>query len=83
MQAGVDVVFVEDLQQDDAYRTSGEFRQVVDSGGYRSLLRVALRKEAALLGVIGIFRKETHPSCSVSASMSRSKEASQPNRSAR
>jgi GAF domain-containing protein len=61
MPAGENVVFVEDLLQDDAYRASREFRQVVDSGGYRSLLRVALRKEGAFLGVIAIFRKETHP----------------------
>jgi GAF domain-containing protein len=59
---GEQIAFVEDMLQDDAYRASlpaaEQFRAVVDSGGYRSLLNVALRKDGILLGCISIFRKE-------------------------
>jgi len=60
---GEHVVFVEDLPEHADYRTGPhmEIRRLVDSGGYRSLLNVALRKEGALFGVIGIFRKEVLP----------------------
>jgi class 3 adenylate cyclase len=34
---------------------------MVDAGGYRSHLNVALRKEGGLLGVIAIFRQEVRP----------------------
>ena len=55
-------VLIEDILQDDTYRTGPQpFREFVDSGGYRSLLVVALRKEGALVGSIGIFRKEAGP----------------------
>jgi len=33
----------------------------VDSGGYRSVLAVALRKEGALVGALAVFRKEVGP----------------------
>jgi GAF domain-containing protein len=57
---GEHLVFIEDVLENAAYRngTRGSFQEMVDSGGYRSVLNVALRKEDALLGVIGIFRKE-------------------------
>ena len=58
---GEDVVYVEDLLHDPAYHSVAEIREMVDRGGYRSLLNVALRKDTALLGVIGIFRKESRP----------------------
>jgi len=54
---GEDVVYVEDLLHDPAYHSVAEIREMVDRGGYRSLLNVALRKDTALLGVIGIFPK--------------------------
>src|SRR5215472_14624022 len=48
-----------DVCETDEYRTAPSFREMVDLGGYRTLLNVALRKENVLLGVIVIFRKET------------------------
>ena len=33
----------------------------MDSGGYRSVLAVALRKEGALVGALSVFRKEVGP----------------------
>jgi transcriptional regulator with GAF, ATPase, and Fis domain len=57
---GEEIVYVEDLQ-DLGYGPAPQFRELVDSGGYRSLLNVALRKEGTLLGVISILRKEVRP----------------------
>jgi class 3 adenylate cyclase len=58
---GAEVGFVEDVRDSGSYRAVGRFREMVDSGGYRSLLNIALRKEGALVGVIGIFRTEVRP----------------------
>src|SRR6516164_3241804 len=58
---GEHVVFAEDILESDAYRTSPKFRELVDSGGYRSVLTVALRKEGALVGALSVFRKEVGP----------------------
>jgi len=52
-------VQVADVLETDEYPTAPGFRDMVDIGGYRTLLNVALRKENVLLGVIVIFRKET------------------------
>jgi GAF domain-containing protein len=52
---------VADVLETDEYRTAPGFREMVDLGGYRTLLNVALRKDNALFGVIVIFRKETRP----------------------
>jgi signal transduction histidine kinase len=54
---GKDFTFCEDVQESNSYRQDPSFREMIDSGGYRSLLNVALRKEGALLGSIGIFRE--------------------------
>ena len=61
LSAGENLIFVNDLLQDAAYLSGGEFRDLVDRGGYGSLLRLALRKDGALFGVIGIFRNEVRP----------------------
>jgi signal transduction histidine kinase/HAMP domain-containing protein/uncharacterized protein YdeI (YjbR/CyaY-like superfamily) len=58
---GDQIVFIEDVLEHNAYRGDSAFQELVDSGGYRSLLNVALRKEGALVGVIGIFREEVRP----------------------
>jgi hypothetical protein len=55
------IVQTADVLETDEYRTAPGFREMVDIGGYRSLLNVALRKENSLFGVIVIFRKETRP----------------------
>jgi PAS domain S-box-containing protein len=55
---GEHIVQTADVLETDEYRTEPPFREMVDIGGYRSLLDVALRKENVLFGVIVIFRKE-------------------------
>src|SRR5262249_30622740 len=61
VRQGEDVVEVVDLLEDEAIRRSPSFRELVEIGGYRSLLNIALRKDKALLRVLRIFRKETRP----------------------
>jgi adenylate cyclase len=61
MVEGRDLEFVEDVRDTASYRLDGQFRQLVDAGGYRSLLNVPLRKEGALAGVIAVFRTERRP----------------------
>ena len=59
---GERVVHVADLREEDAYR-SGEpnRRALVDIGGARTSLLVALRKDQQLLGSIQIYRQEVRP----------------------
>ncbi len=48
-----------DLKADDIYRSGSPFRRaLVDLGGARTQVLVALRKEDRLLGYIGIYRQE-------------------------
>jgi GAF domain-containing protein len=58
---GENLVYAEDARSEIAYRTSPEYRQLVDAGGYRSMVYLALRKEAQLLGAIVIFFGESRP----------------------
>src|SRR6516162_2223322 len=59
---GMNVVHVDDLMAEDAYRTgAGQRRALVDLGGARCYLAVALRRDDKLLGVIGIYRQEVRP----------------------
>ena len=58
---GEHVVFAEDILEHGDYRRNPKFRELVDSGGYRSVLAVALRKEGALVGALTVFRKEVGP----------------------
>jgi adenylate cyclase len=59
---GMNVVRVDDLMAEQAYRTgAGQRRALVDLGGARSYLAVALRKDDRLLGAIGIYRQEVRP----------------------
>jgi hypothetical protein len=52
---GKDVAEIADLLKSHEYHSVPQFRELVDIGGYRSLLEFALRKHKALLGVIAIF----------------------------
>jgi adenylate cyclase len=61
VRQGEDVVEVVDLLEADAIRRNPSFRELVEIGGYRSLLNIALRKDKAFLGVISVFRKEIRP----------------------
>jgi GAF domain-containing protein len=60
--AGEDIAHTADLTEEDVYR-SGEpnRRAVVDLGGARTILNVALRKEGKLLGMIATYRQEVRP----------------------
>jgi GAF domain-containing protein/two-component sensor histidine kinase len=54
---GESLIHVTDVYADTGY-ASPNFREQVDVGGIRTMLFVALRRENALLGIIGIYRRE-------------------------
>jgi signal transduction histidine kinase len=59
---GERVVHFSDVRESEAYRDGHEAaRRFVDFGGGRSLLTVALRKDAVLLGALSIYRTEVRP----------------------
>jgi class 3 adenylate cyclase len=62
MLAGERVIYNRDLKDDEVYR-SGEpnRRALVDLGGARSSLQVALVKDETLLGAFTLFRQEVRP----------------------
>jgi two-component system, NtrC family, sensor kinase len=60
--AGEDLIHNLDQMDEDAYRLGNPLRQaVVDLGGARSALVVALRKDKVLLGALTVYRKEVRP----------------------
>ena len=59
---GSNVVYVPDLAASELYHAGNPIRRaIVDLGGARTLLSVALRKDNALLGAFNIFRQEVRP----------------------
>jgi len=59
---GEDLIHNRDQKNDDAYRAGNPLRRaVVDLGGARSALVVALRKDRILRGAMTIYRKEVQP----------------------
>jgi GAF domain-containing protein len=58
---GEQLVHVTDRRDEDAYRDSPVFRQLVDASGIRASLSVALRSDKALLGMINVYRQEARP----------------------
>ena len=59
---GEHIVHVADVLNDEAYHEAdSSFSPHVDSGGIRSLLTVALRKDDALLGAMTVYRQEVRP----------------------
>jgi len=60
--AGEDLIHNLDQKDEDAYRLGNPLRRaVVDLGGTRSALVVALRKDKMLLGALTVYRKEVRP----------------------
>jgi GAF domain-containing protein/HAMP domain-containing protein/anti-sigma regulatory factor (Ser/Thr protein kinase) len=58
---GAPLVHIADLMDGDVYRTSPLRKALVDLGGARTGIVVALRKDASLLGVFTIYRQEVRP----------------------
>ena len=59
---GSSVVHVPDLAASELYQNGNPIRRaIVDLGGARTLLSVALRKDNALLGAFNIYRQEMRP----------------------
>src|SRR5262249_44562015 len=50
-----------DRRDEDAYRDNQTFRGLVDTGGIRASLSVALRQDETLLGMINVYRQEVRP----------------------
>ena len=62
IESGEDIVHVFDLADSDAYRFGDPRRRdVVDLGGARSYVAVALRKDGKLLGTLAAYRQEVRP----------------------
>ena len=62
MLAGEHILYNFDLKEDDVYRRGEPNRRaLVDLGGARSAIQVALRKDEAFLGFITLFRQEVRP----------------------
>ena len=60
--AGEELIHNLDQMNEEAYRQGNPLRRaVVDLGGARSALVVALRKEGGLLGALTVYRKEVRP----------------------
>jgi class 3 adenylate cyclase len=62
IHAGERIVHVLDLKEEDAYRAGEPNRRaLVDLGGARSLLAIALAKGDAVLGFLNVYRQEVNP----------------------
>jgi PAS domain S-box-containing protein len=58
---GEPVVYIADARQEGAYGTSPVYKELVDLGGIRTGVIVALRKDNTSLGTIHVFRRELKP----------------------
>src|SRR5204862_2462761 len=61
VKTGAPLVHIDDLKEGEGYQTSPLRRALVDLGGARTGLIVALRKDESLLGVFTIYRQEVRP----------------------
>src|SRR5215467_10563569 len=58
---GEPLVHIADLREEDVFRTVPEIRQMAEISRGRSVLAVALRRDEALLGAMGVYRQEVRP----------------------
>ncbi len=58
---GERLIHISDAAASEAYRDDPGWRNLVDTGACRSVLAVALRKDAVLLGYISVYRQEVRP----------------------
>jgi GAF domain-containing protein len=58
---GADFLHFADVATDERFQESPGSRALVELGGARTLMTVALRKDATLLGAINAYRKEARP----------------------
>jgi GAF domain-containing protein len=58
---GENIIRIADTVADEAYRADQGWRALVDTGACSSALAIALRKEAALLGCISVYRDQVRP----------------------
>ena len=61
IRRGEPLVHIADLREEDVFRTAPEIRQMAEISGGRSVLAVALRRDEALLGAIGVYHQEVQP----------------------
>jgi GAF domain-containing protein len=58
---GERVVQIADVLEDESYRSSPRFKEIVDRGAIRSMVTIALNRDADLLGMISVYRQEVRP----------------------
>src|SRR5215469_12911044 len=61
IKAGAPMVHITDLKEGDVYQSSPLRQALVDLGGARTGIIVALRKDETLLGILTIYRQEVRP----------------------
>ena len=61
IKGGAPMVYITDLKEGDVYNSSPLRQALVDLGGARTGIIVALRKDETLLGVLTIYRQEVQP----------------------
>jgi GAF domain-containing protein len=61
LMRGAGIVHLPDVRSSDAYRDIPVYRDLMNRGGIRTLLTVALRSDRAVLGAITAYRREVRP----------------------